>query len=174
MSSKQSKDTYNKKGFFVLIFTMVFVGGLFIYVSFIYEGIDLGEVREQRVPLAGVPAVETDKPWVESEALIAYGKKVYGTNCLVCHGQKGRGKGPGGANLVPPPRDLIEGDWKKGGGRLALFKTLNAGLPGTSMASFAHLSPLDKWALVHFVRSITENKVKDDDKQVEKVARELK
>ena len=37
----------------------------------------------------------------------AQGKIVYDTNCLPCHGARGKGDGPVGAALQPPPTPLI-------------------------------------------------------------------
>ena len=40
------------------------------------------------------------------------GKITYMTNCQSCHGDTGKGDGPVGAVLQPPPRDLSTGDFK--------------------------------------------------------------
>ncbi len=40
------------------------------------------------------------------------GKATYMTNCQSCHGDTGKGDGPVGAVLQPPPRDLSKGDFK--------------------------------------------------------------
>ena len=36
----------------------------------------------------------------------------YAVNCLSCHGETGKGDGPGGMDLQPPPRDFSTGDFK--------------------------------------------------------------
>ena len=105
-------------------------------------------------------------PWVSSDLLIARGKKVYAIACAMCHGPDGKGDGLAGENLNPKPRDLVGGQWKKSGDRLGLFDVITKGLPPSSMAGFMHLPINDRWALVHFVRSISKNKVADDDQQV--------
>ncbi|MES2963410.1 MAG: cytochrome c, partial [Bdellovibrionota bacterium] len=64
------------------------------------------------------------------------------------------------------PRNLVEGKWKKGGGRLGLLDVVNNGIAGTPMQAYKHLPLIDRWALVHYVRSISENPGKDDDATV--------
>lgn len=53
----------------------------------------------------------------------AAGKVIFETNCASCHGTSGKGDGPVGAALQPPPRDFTVGAFK--------FDANGDGKPGT-------------------------------------------
>lgn len=169
---KDTQDHHNKGGLIAFIFSVSFCLVFFIYVSFIHPGIDLKEIYEDDMPSGELLLAENglDKPWVSSEAVIAHGSTVYQNNCAVCHGPGGKGDGPAGQASNPPARNLVEGNWQKGGSSIALYETLKNGIPGTTMASFSYLSPKDRWAMVVYIRSITDNVVPDDEDELEQYA----
>lgn len=181
-----SNDTYNKGGFIAFLFSIFFCLAFFVYIAFIHPGIDLKEVEEQAATQAdqvladaGVKPKAADmskieKPWIEDEGVVAHGVAVYKNNCAVCHGSDGKGDGPAGAALQPPPRNLVEGKWKKGGTSIELFTSIQKGLEGTSMAAFGHLPVPDRWALVQYIRSITKDKPADDVAKLEAFAKTAK
>lgn len=183
MSTNQ--NDYNKPGLITFVMSMGVSLVFLVYVAFFTGGVDLREVRDKS-PDQGVPqtqaaaekAVDVNtikEPWVESEQLIAGGKQIYSQNCAMCHGAAGGGDGVAGASLNPKPRNLVEGKWKYGGDRLGLMHVLEVGSPGTSMQSYKDsLKVNQRWALVHFIRSITKNKVADDDAKVAAKAPTLK
>ena len=173
MNKPVSNPPYNKLGFYLFISTIVFSSLWASYFLVVKNKIDLGEYADsvtEKKETGGVSAEETAKPWVSSESLVAYGSQVYQAQCAVCHGAKGLGDGTPG--LVPPPRNLVEGKWAQGGSSKALFITLQKGIEGSSMVSFKHLPQLDRWALVHYIRSITKNKAIDDEKELEEFAKQ--
>jgi mono/diheme cytochrome c family protein len=46
-----------------------------------------------------------DKPVSVSPAVLEQGKTLYQKNCAGCHGETGKGDGPGAGIFKPPPRD---------------------------------------------------------------------
>lgn len=178
------QDNYNRGGFIAFVGSVGFSLAFMAYISLMHKGIDLKEVQPKEVAeqaaavAAGAPAEPADadvskiaKPWVSSPELIAHGRKVFVTNCAMCHGQGGKGDGPAGQSLNPRPRNFVEGKWKQGGRTQDLYKTLITGIPGSSMVSFKALPKEDRWSLVAYIRSITENKVPDELKQLEEFAK---
>ncbi len=43
---------------------------------------------------------------------IENGKQKFQMFCVTCHGESGKGDGPGGAGLEPPPRDFTKAQFK--------------------------------------------------------------
>ncbi|MBI5209879.1 MAG: cytochrome c [Elusimicrobia bacterium] len=96
--------------------------------------------------------------------LLDEGRALFERQCASCHGASGKGDGPAAGTLKPPPRDLTSaGGWKNGPTLSGIFKTLSAGLAGSSMASFDHLPARDRMALVHLVRSYAAFPLPKDD-----------
>jgi mono/diheme cytochrome c family protein len=94
----------------------------------------------------------------------AKGKVLFETNCASCHGTSGKGDGPVGAALQPPPRDFTTADFK--------FDTDKDGKPGTDadltnvvkngaaayggnalMAPWGHLPDQDVQDIIVYVRT---------------------
>lgn len=166
-------DSYDKWGLVTFLGSVAFCCVFFIYISFFHPSVEVNELAPEPGP-GGAPVVvdiaSIEKPWTENSDVANHGKKVFKTNCALCHGETGKGDGAAGAALVPKPRDLVEGKWTKGGKSKELFHTISNGIDGTSMAAFKHLSVTDRWALVQFIRSITKNKVAEDATDLDKFA----
>jgi len=106
-----------------------------------------------------------------SDELVGLGEELYSINCVSCHGAGGRGDGPKGAGLNPPPRNFASGEqFKQGGGTLQLYQTLNAGVPGSSMASFSFLNARELMALSHYVRFLVPSPTSDPPELVAQLA----
>ena len=103
--------------------------------------------------IAGQAKSKFVKPWVVTPELLAHGKEQFQAQCIACHGAAGQGNGPAAAGLNPKPRNFTSADnWKQGRKPSQIFYTLSHGLGG--MPSFASSPSDDRWALVHYVRSL--------------------
>jgi len=110
------------------------------------DPLDIQPVRGQPIPPLDVAAA------LEPSAdQLKTGKGLYSTYCATCHGTEGRGNGPAGAGLNPPPRNFAaEEGWKSGRGLSAVFETITNGLGG--MPAFDYLTPQERFALAHYVQ----------------------
>jgi high-affinity iron transporter len=84
---------------------------------------------------------------------LARGQALYVQNCAACHGATGDGKGPDSVGLDPPPIDFTDESRARERSLFGLFQVIEQGLDGTSMRSFAELSPDDRWALAFYAGS---------------------
>ena len=188
-STNSGQDHYSKSGMVIFLLSMVISIGFFIYIAFVHPGVsgidklqdpqkveqDAGKQAGAKIEaeaMAGagaegeVESVDPEsvkEPWVSTKGLIAAGGEAYAISCASCHGKTGEADG---IAATPDTRNLVVGNWKAGGTSMALYKTLQNGLAGTGMVSFkSSISPAKRWAIVHWIRSITDNKVKDDDSE---------
>lgn len=77
-------------------------------------------------------------------------KALYQTNCMSCHGANGRGESE---TNITDARDFtsLEGWTREDAGYLEIFRAITEGNEGTQMRSFGHLSPWNRFALMHYV-----------------------
>jgi mono/diheme cytochrome c family protein len=96
-------------------------------------------------------------PVASSDAVLAKAKANYEENCLMCHGETGKGDGPMASMLKERPPDISDGKilaevtdgeifWKitKGKKPMPPFET--------------KLSEEDRWSLVHLMRTMSKTK----------------
>jgi DMSO reductase family type II enzyme heme b subunit len=92
---------------------------------------------------------------------------------LLCHGEKGDGKGPAAELLDPKPRDFTAGVYKirttanKIPTDQDLFNVVTRGMPGTSMPGWAVLSEKDRRNVVAYVKTFAAEKYKEAPKKQE-------
>ncbi len=104
------------------------------------------------------PAATASAPNV-TPAMLERGREIYKANCVACHGETGKGDGPGAGVLKPPPRDHTDraymstlsdkevGDIIRMGGAIK-------GKP--LMPSHPQISGNDLASIVAYVRSLSE------------------
>lgn len=92
---------------------------------------------------------------------IERGRALYEVNgCGACHGQAGRGDGPVGKTLTPPPRDFRDAAaFKNGTDPSSVSHTIATGLTrdGGQMQSYLHLSNRERHLLARFVISLRDS-----------------
>lgn len=100
------------------------------------------------------PAASTKaNPFAGNKSAIAKGREIFQTSCVVCHGNSGKGDGPAGAALKPPPADL-------GGQKVAaqsdgalLWKIAHGRAP---MPAFSEAFKKDDlWKVVSYIRTMS-------------------
>lgn len=114
------------------------------------------------------PAVDLNLVKNPTDELIAKGKELYDSNCQSCHGADGKGNGPAGAALNPPPRNFhTKEGWTNGRTLFDLYKTLQEGIIQNGMAAYEYLPPADRIAIIHYIRLFNEYpEITDDEVQL--------
>lgn len=82
---------------------------------------------------------------------VAAAAAIYQAQCAACHGATGKGDGPLGARLEPPPVAFSDEERARERSVFALYQVISQGLEGTAMASYAALPEEDRWALAFYV-----------------------
>jgi mono/diheme cytochrome c family protein len=82
---------------------------------------------------------------------VGAGQQLYAQNCLVCHGTRGKGDGPGMPPLPHAPPDLAAAPVQRQTDG-ALFWKITTGNP--PMPPWASLSEQDRWNLVNYLRAL--------------------
>lgn len=102
------------------------------------------------------------KPNLPDRAQFELGAYVFERNCIVCHGERGDGKGELAPTLIPKPRSFRSGVFKYRStppGKLPtnddLTRVIRSGLAGTGMGMFTQLRDEEVRAVVEYVKSFS-------------------
>jgi len=114
-----------------------------------YEAWVHGNIAKKYEPLVYEALLDAQHPRFAPDDLNVDGAALYGTFCASCHGVQGDGSGlPGVA------RDFrVAEDWKRSPKVTDIFRTLTDGIEGGRMRPYPNLTPWEKAALAHHVRS---------------------
>ena len=103
----------------------------------------------------GLPTAGKGNPFPLNQESVDAGLATYTASCSTCHGETGRGDGPAGLALNPPPADLaihvpLHTDDE-------LYSFIADGIEGTLMvAQLGNLTSDEIWHLVNYIRTMSE------------------
>jgi cytochrome c oxidase cbb3-type subunit 3 len=99
--------------------------------------------KAEYIKKAGALVDENSVKVVDDPGVIAQGEKIYATNCVACHGDKGQGG-------VGP--NFTDNYWIHGGDIKSLFSTIKYGVPAKGMRSWqSEIKPGDIQAVSSFI-----------------------
>lgn len=115
-------------------------------------------------PATPPPAAADPEPEPEPEPLepdAERGAEIYALNCASCHGADGRGNGPAGVALVPPPTNHTDGGYMNPLANDHLYKIVSEG--GAAVGKSILMAPWGAvlgeakvWDVIAYMRTIAE------------------
>ena len=84
-------------------------------------------------------------------------KLIYMQNCAQCHGDAGKGDGPGRNSMnpkTPPPANFTDAESMAGLSPFKVYNTTTFGIDNTAMASFAALPDDQRWQVAFYVMAL--------------------
>jgi high-affinity iron transporter len=93
------------------------------------------------------------------QALPSYAgaRTIYLQNCAQCHGESGKGDGPGRESMnpkTPAPANFTNAEFMTGLSPFKVYNTTTFGIDNTAMASFAALPDEQRWQLALYVLAL--------------------
>ena len=116
-----------------------------------------GEVNSLNSELLEIFSIEISKTPITPISM-ENGKKIFETNCSVCHGLKGNGDGPMSSQYTPSPAILSNPELTGDANTIAYdnFEVINVGIANTSMMGWAGvLSENQIWDVTYYLRSFS-------------------
>ena len=87
----------------------------------------------------------------------ASARTIYLENCAQCHGDSGKGDGPGRESMnpkTPPPANFTDAEFMAGLSPFKVYNTTTFGIDNTAMASFAALPDDQRWQVAFYVMAL--------------------
>jgi high-affinity iron transporter len=84
-------------------------------------------------------------------------RTIYLENCAQCHGEAGRGDGPGRESMnpkTPAPANFTDAEFMAGLSPFKVYNTTSFGIDNTAMSSFAALPDDQRWQLAFYVMAL--------------------
>jgi mono/diheme cytochrome c family protein len=126
------------------------------------EVVTLEQLLADKARLGGAASARKpgQRPLTEKDARM--GKPLYVRECAGCHGERGDGKGPAAAFLDPKPRNFLAKLFKlrttegQVPATADVLRTIERGLPGSAMPSFAFLAPEERDRIAAYVLDLAD------------------
>jgi mono/diheme cytochrome c family protein len=112
------------------------------FAPYKFKGDVLGAEKSLQNPLAGNFSPE----------VIKIGRKMFETNCMVCHGMKGHGDGPVAEKMPNKPPSLVS-DKIKGWADGQIYQVISMG-QGTMGSYASHIPQKYRWQVVNYIRHL--------------------
>jgi mono/diheme cytochrome c family protein len=118
------------------------------------KAVPCGWMRSMTIRAVAAVAVAIGAICSVSASNAADAARIYSNRCAFCHGNSGKGDGPAGIALKPPPRNLADGEYWKRANTAEIKKLIADGKPGTAMTPFKDiLSDDDIAAVVEYLKT---------------------
>jgi len=129
--------------------------------------------QAQDIPLRSprfIPPTDVTQASISTPVKIEKGHELFKANCSACHGEAGRGDGPSALMMSTKPRNFhsIEG-WVNGPRISQMYKTLEEGIAGTGMPAYNYMTPADRFAIIHFIRTFYPDQTDDTPEALKKL-----
>lgn len=118
------------------------------------------------IPEAGVPLMipeeekERENPFKGDEEAIALGKKLFSSQCTMCHGSEGRGDGDLAADMQLAVPDFVSGKVRERTDG-EFFYILSKG-HGSMPAQGKRMPEKNRWSMVNYVRTLQSDNTEDE------------
>jgi mono/diheme cytochrome c family protein len=90
-------------------------------------------------------------PVIPDEKSLQQGQQLFLDNCVVCHGEKGDGKGSAAAALQTPPANFLDRKHSAMYGPGEKYWIIGNGSGETGMPGFSLLTTIQRWHLVNYI-----------------------
>lgn len=119
------------------------------------------DISIPRVPIESLALAKSLKnPVQPTPANLARGKKIFTSSgaCYTCHGVEGKGDGPAGVGLFPPPRDFTDPTFHGLRTDGELYWVVTHGSADTSMFAYAPqvITEEDAWYVVTYLQTLSQ------------------
>ena len=97
------------------------------------------------------------RPQLASSEARARGRAIFIDKCALCHGINADGRGTRTHGLSSQPVNFRSAHWRARASAAQVYSVLEEGVRGTSMPAWPSLTDGQKWDLVSYVLSVSED-----------------